>query len=145
MTAARNPLLNLVARTFRKPGFWFILALLILITLLHYGETFTYPGVFLRMVSDLNLDRHAIERILYLAPVVWAGFILGWRGAFITSIVALACMFPRAIFISESPKDAIIESGAIFIIGNVLAISFHSLRRERVHRIQLDIAQREQE
>lgn len=54
-------------------------------------------------------------------------------------------MLPCAIFISESPRDALIESGAVFIIGNVLAISFHSGRREREHRVQLEIAQQEQQ
>ena len=95
------------------------------------------------MMSALGLDRHAVERILYLAPVVWAGFLFGWRGAFVTSMVVLVCMLPRAIFVSEHPRDALIESSAVFIIGNVLAISFNSLRREREHRIQLEIAQQE--
>jgi len=145
MAIAHNSSFNWLTRTIRKPGFWFILALLILITLLHYGEAFKYPGFFLQMMSNLDLDRHALERIIYLAPVVWSGFLFGWRGAFITSLVTLACMLPRAIFISEYPKDALFESGAVFIIGNILAISFHSLRREREHRIQLETAQREQQ
>jgi signal transduction histidine kinase len=145
VAVAHNASFNPVTKTIRKPGFWFILALLILITLPHYSEAFEHPGFFLQMISELDLDRHAVERILYLAPVVWAGFLFGWRGALVTSIVALACMLPRAIFISESTRDALIESGAVFIIGNVLAISFHSLRREREHRIQLEIAQQEQQ
>ncbi|MFC1963869.1 ATP-binding protein [Chloroflexota bacterium] len=136
---------NWLTKTIRKPGFWFILALLALITLPHYSEAFKYPGFFLRMISNLDLNRHAVERILYLAPVVWSGLLFGWRGAFITSLLALACMLPRAIFISEYPKDALIESGAVFIIGNVLAISFNSLRKEREHRIQLEMAQQEQQ
>ncbi|MFC2044771.1 sensor histidine kinase [Chloroflexota bacterium] len=144
MAIAHNSSFNWLTRTIRKSGFWFILALLILITLPHYGEAFKYPGLFIQIISNLDLNRHAVERILYLAPVVWAGFLFGWRGAFITSIGALACMLPRAIFISEYPKDALLESSAIFIIGNVLAISFHSLRREREHRTQLEVAQREQ-
>ncbi|MFC1931951.1 histidine kinase, partial [Chloroflexota bacterium] len=145
MAVTHNIAFNWLMRTIRKPGLWFILALLILITLPHYSEAFKYPGLFLQMMSNLDLNRHAVERILYLAPVVWAGFLFGWRGALTTSIVALACMLPRAIFISEYPKDALFESSAVFIIGNVLAISFHSLRREREHRIQLEIAQQEQQ
>jgi two-component system sensor histidine kinase DegS len=145
MAVAYNSLFNWLMRTIRKPSFWFILALLVLITLLHYGEVFKYPGFFLQMMSRLDLDRHAIERILYLAPVVWSGFLFGWRGAFVTSLVTLACMLPRAVFVSEYPKDALLESSAVFIIGNVFAISFHSLRREREHRIQLEIAQQEQQ
>ena len=145
MVVAHNSSFNWLTRTIRKPGFWFILALLVLITLPHYGEAFKYPGSFLRMMSNLELDRHALERILYLAPVVWSGFLFGWRGAFITSLVALACMLPRAIFISSHPRDALFESSAVFIIGNVLAISFNSLRREREHRAQLEVAQQEQQ
>jgi PAS domain S-box-containing protein len=143
MTVLHNLSFNRVTRVVRRPGFWFILALLVLLTLLHYGEVFKYPGFFLNMMSALGLDRHAVERILYLAPVVWAGFLFGWRGAFVTSMVVLVCMLPRAIFVSEHPRDALIESSAVFIIGNVLAISFNSLRREREHRIQLEIAQQE--
>jgi len=145
MAIAHNSSLSWLMRIILKPGFWFILALLMLITLPHYGEAFTYPGFFLKMMSNLDLDRHALERILYLAPVVWSGFLFGWRGTFVTSIVALFCMLPRAIFISEYPKDALFEIGAVFVIGNVLAISFHSLRREREHRIQLEVAQQEQQ
>ncbi len=132
-----------LTRTIRKPGLWFILALLVLITLLHYGEVMSYPGIITRAITDLDLDRHAFERILYLAPVVWSGFLLGWRGSFFTSLVALACMLPRIIFISEHPKDALFETSAVFIIGNVLSISFYALRRERDYRTRLETAQHE--
>jgi PAS domain S-box-containing protein len=126
-----------------KPGFWLILALLLLITLPHYQETLQHPSFLTGMISGLGLTRHAFERVLYLAPVVWAGFMFGWRGAFITSLAALACMLPRAILISEYQTDALFESSAIFIIGNVLAISFNALRKEREYRLQLEVTHRE--
>lgn len=129
----------------RRPGLWFILLILILITLLHYSEIFDYPPSFVSWISGLGLDRHAFERILYLAPILWAGFLLGWRGSFITSVIALACMLPRAIFVSDHPADAILETAIVFIIGNVLAISFASLRKEREYRKQLEISQKEQQ
>jgi len=135
--------INWLIKTVRKPGFWLILAVLVLITLLHYGEILKYPVFLSQMMSSLGLDRHAFERILYLAPIVWAGFLFGWRGAVITSLAALACMLPRAIFISPYPSDALFETSAVFIIGNVLAISFNALRKERVYRTQLEVAQQE--
>lgn len=130
---------------FRKPGFWFILLLLVLITLLHYSEVLEYPPSFIPWISNLGLDRHAFERVLYLAPIVWAGFIFGWRGAFIVSLVSLAGMLPRAILISDHPKDALLETSIVFIIGNVLAISFSALRREREYRKRLEVSQEEQQ
>ncbi|MFC1902256.1 sensor histidine kinase [Chloroflexota bacterium] len=116
-----------------------------LITLIHYSEVLTYPSFLPPLMSDLSLDRHAFERVLYLAPIVWAGFLFGWRGALVTSLVSLAGMLPRAVFISVYPTDALFETVAVFIIGNVLAISFASLRREREYRTKLEIAQQEQQ
>ena len=92
-----------LTRVIRKPGFWLILALLVLITLLHYGEALELPAFLTNMISNIGLGRHAFERILYLAPIVWAGFMSGWKGAVITSLAALACMLPRVIFISLHP------------------------------------------
>ena len=46
-------------------------------------------------------------------------------------------MLPRAIFVSATPQDALFETGTVFIVGNLVALTFESLRRERGHRIQL--------
>jgi len=127
----------------RRPGFWFIIVLLALITIPHYEEALGHPAFLTRMMSGLGLDRHAFERILYLAPIVWAGFLFGWRGTLVTSLAAVACMLPRAIFVSQYPIDALFETSAVFIIGNVLAVSFASLRRERDYRTQLEVAHQE--
>ena len=143
MDLPRRISLRWLALVLRKPGFWFILVLLALITIPHYAEALGHPSFLQGIMGVLNLSRHAFERILYLAPVVWAGFLFGWRGAFITSLAALAFMLPRAISLSPYPTDALFESGAVFVIGNVLAISFHALRKEREQRIQLEVAQRE--
>jgi PAS domain S-box-containing protein len=132
-----------IVKTLRKPGFWLILVVLALITVPYYEENLQHPAFLSQLTANLGLTRHAFERVLYLAPIVWAGFLLGWKGAFATSLVALACMLPRAIFISDYPVDALFETGAVFVIGNVLAISFVSLRRERDYRTQLEVAQHE--
>ena len=131
-------LISRVMDVLRKPGFWLILAILGLITISHYSEVLKYLTFLPPLMSDLGLDRHAFERVLCLAPIVWAGFLFGWRGAFITSLAALACMLPRAIFFSKYPVDALFETGAVFIVGNVLSISFHSLRKEREYRTRLE-------
>ena len=126
-----------------KPGFWFILALLVLISLPHYQEALPHPSFLTQLTSNLGLTRHSLERLLYLAPIVWAGLIFNWGIGFAISLVALACMLPRAVFISPSPLDAMLETGAVFIIGNVLNITFESLRRERKRRTQLEMTQQE--
>jgi PAS domain S-box-containing protein len=135
--------LSWLTRNIRRPGFWLILALLVIITVPHYHEVLRLPPSLIPIISHVGLDRHAFERILYLAPIAGAGFLFGWRGALITSLAALACMLPRSIFISLHPMESLFETSAVFIVGNVLAVSFASLRKEREYRIRLEVAQQE--
>jgi len=121
----------------RRPGFWLVVALLALITIPHYGESLEHPALLTNLTANLGMDRHAFERVLYLVPIILSGFLFGWRGGVITSLVALACMLPRAIFVSPSPRDALFETGAVFIVGNLTAFTFGLLCAERERRIQL--------
>jgi PAS domain S-box-containing protein len=116
MGASRYFSLGWLLKLLRKPGFWFIVALLALITVPHYSEALKHPPFIVAIFTSLKLERHAFERILYLAPIVWAGFIFGWRGAFVTSLVALAAMLPRDIILSHFERDALFETGAVFIL-----------------------------
>ena len=135
--------INRLTKVVRKRTFWLIVALLVLITLPHYGEVLQHPAFLTQLASSLGLTRHAFERVLYLVPIVWAGYLFGLRGAIVTSLTALACMVPRAVLISPSLLDATLETSAVFISGNVLAIGFDALRKERGHRIQLGVTQQE--
>jgi PAS domain S-box-containing protein len=144
MHVARHLSIKWLTKLIRKPGFWFILALLVLITLPHYSEVLKHPLFLVSAMSNLGLDRHAFERILYLVPIFLAGFIFSWRGAFVTSLVALAGLLPRAIFITPHPLDSLLETGAVFTVGNAVSIAFASLRREREYRARLEVAQQEQ-
>lgn len=141
--AEKLTLVRRLAGLLQRPSFWLIVVVLALITAPYYAETLKHPAFINQFMADLGLTRHAFERILYLAPIVWAGFLFGWRGALTTSLVAVAIMLPRALLISDYRTDALFETGAVFLIGNVLAVSFASLRREREYRTRLEAAQRE--
>jgi PAS domain S-box-containing protein len=52
-------------------------------------------------------------------------------------------MVPRIIFISDFPADSIVETASVFIVGNVISISFASLRREREYRKRLEVIQQD--
>jgi len=138
----RMPLTRRLSGLLKRPGFWLTVVLLALITVLHYRDTAGYPQWLNSVLDNIKLDRHSFERILYLAPMVWAGFLFGQRGVVATSVVALACMLPRAIAISDHPTDAILESIAVFSIGMVVALSFKSLREEHNRRTQLEMAEK---
>jgi PAS domain S-box-containing protein len=139
---ARKVSLDSVAALLKRPGFWFIVISIALITVPHYSETIRHPGFLANIFEELGLQRHAFERILYLAPIIWSGFIFGPRGILLTSLVVLACMLPRAIFISDQPTDAIFETAGVFVLGNVVAFSFRALKAERDRRNELEMAER---
>jgi len=123
---------------FRRPEFWIVVALFILISVPHYDETL-HPPFVNRFFELVGIDRHAFERILYILPIVMAGFWFGHRGAYVASMAALAIMLPRAFLISPSIGDALFETAIIFFIGNLVGFVFASLHKERRRRTQLDM------
>ena len=126
----------------KKPGFWLIGITLVLITILQYYDSIRYPWFLSDILDTLGVSRDSFERILYLAPIVWSGFVFGLRGVLITSVVALVCMLPGALFTSERKVDNVFEAVAVFVLGDVVALSFKSLRDERDRRRQLEEAEK---
>ncbi len=134
---------NVSMETVHKQSKWLLVSLFVFITVFQYAESLHLPAFLANANENLGLTRYSLERILYLLPIVWAGALFGWRGGAITATIAVACMLPRGIFISPHPEDAIVESIAIFIVGNTVAFSLESLRKERDRRSQLEMAQQE--
>lgn len=124
-------------KTISSPGFWLLLALLALITVPHYLEAVKYPSFLTKLLASTGLNRDAFERIAYLVPIIWSGFLFRWKGGAATSLLALACMLPRAIFISPSPKYGLFEIAAVLVVGNAVSLGFEMFRREREHSIKL--------
>jgi PAS domain S-box-containing protein len=139
----RDSILAKVAQTIRNPGFWALIVLTILISIPHYFTSVYHPAFINRILDGFSISRDTFERVLFLAPVIWAGFILGWRGSFYFSLFAVIIMLPRAIFDSPSVGDAIFEIAIVFVVGNVLSLGFASLRREREYRKRLETARRD--
>ena len=147
MGEARQSLIRRFSEVVRKPGFWIILVLFVVLAVPHYHEALGYPAILTRIMTNLGLTRHAFERILFLIPVVWSGFLFGLKGTAIASLVALGCMLPRAILISQYPSDAAFESIAVFIVGGsvsgLIAFSSRLLRRERQYLAELETTHQE--
>jgi PAS domain S-box-containing protein len=139
----RDNISGKIIQTIRNPGFWVLIALTILISIPHYFPSITHPALINRFLDGFSIGRDTFERVLFLAPIVWAGFILGWRGSFYLSLLAVIIMLPRAIFDSPSVGDAIFEIAVVFAVGNVLSLGFASLRREREYRRRLETARRD--
>ena len=110
--------------------FWVIIIFFTLASVLHYSEligipTTVYPSL------HFGLTRHALDRMLFLIPIIYATFLFQRKGALITSFAALAVMLPRAILISPVPRDALLETAGIIAIGLVASWGIWARAEER--------------
>ncbi|MGQ9625509.1 MAG: PAS domain S-box protein [Anaerolineae bacterium] len=104
--------------------FWLITSILILTAFLHYTA----------QIRLEYLTRHSVERILMVLPVVYAALTFGMVGGIVTLSIAVLIMLPRALFLSPSPADAILETGAVAIVGGLMSWLAEIQRHEKKMR-----------
>ena len=128
-------------RLIRNRIFWVIIASFTAACVLHYVELTGIAGTVYPSLH-FGLTRHALDRALFLVPVIHAAFLFKRKGALITSSAALSVMLPRAILISPVPQDAILETVVIFGAG-VLASWGIWTRAEEKDKAELALAKLE--
>ncbi len=111
----------------RSPHFLIVVAMFVVGLILHYPQQLLLANLF----PSLDFSRHAIERILFLLPMTYAGFIFGVRAGFIGAAVALAIMLPRVFLFSPNQTDALLETFSVIIVGGLVNLWFQGYRRER--------------
>ena len=122
--------LNPVLKVVRNPRFWLVVVLFVIGVMLHYPQQLPFGGMEAPS-SFLGLTRHTVERVYLLAPIIYAGFTFGLKGGIASLVTALGIMLPRAILISGSPDEALVESIGIIAVGTVTNLLFHIRRREQ--------------
>jgi len=133
-------------RVAQSAHFWLILVMLVAISILHYVEQLgivaTVPPSF-----HFGLARHALDRILFLVPIIYAGFTFSLRAGLAICFITLLIMLPRALFISPSPLDALLESAGVLLIGALACFWFRARLEVKEQRqqatIELEEAQEE--
>jgi len=130
-------LLSSALRVIRNPHFWGVLVLFAIGVILYYPEQII-PGGAVTISSLLGTTRHTAERVFFLIPVTYASFIFGLRGGVASLVAAGFIMLPRAIFISQVPVDAILESIGIIIVGGLVNLWFHMHRKDIAQRRSIE-------
>ena len=119
-----------------NPHFWAVVIMFAILILLHYPQQIlstSSPSLF----SFLGLNRHAVERILFLLPVCYAGFFFGMKAGLVSLAVAFVIMLPRVFLISEYLPDALLETVAVILSGGLINLWFDSSRKEKERRQQM--------
>lgn len=118
-----------------NPHFWGILIIFSACVILHYPQQMPFLGE-TDLSSLLGLSRHAVERVFFIAPIIYAGFIFALKGGIISIMAASAAMLPRVFFISQYPGDALFETIAVLAVGALANWWLTSQRRESGRREQ---------
>ncbi len=136
-----------ISRVLRNPNAWLIIAMLVIAATLHYGCHIQLIEVLSGQPCPPGITRHAMDRIILLLPITYAGFVFGPVIGFATLLIAAVIMFPRAIFISLEPRDALFETAAVLVTGSLIILWFDSQEREKRQRAdavaKLEAAHRE--
>jgi len=103
-------------RIIRNRHFWFILVLFALCSVLHYTELIGITGT-TAPSSHFGLTRHALDRVLFLVPIIYSAYIFRLAGGLGVSLAALLVMLPRATLLSPAPVDAILETVGVILVG----------------------------
>ncbi len=112
--------------------FWLILAMLVVLTTLHYAEQLGIADP----SALFGLTRHTMDRILFILPMIYAGFVFRLWAGLAVCFVALIIMLPRAILISTSPGDALLEVGSVLLIGVLVCFWLESRLKRKEERQQ---------
>lgn len=110
--------------------FFIILALFVLLSFIHYAEQMGILGAEFPS-SHWGLSRHALERILFLAPIIYACFIFGLKAGLFACFFSAVVMLPRAIFVSPNPADAVLEVIAVLAVGSMACLWLETRVREK--------------
>ncbi len=120
----------------RSPHVWVLVAMFLI------GVIFQYPQQILRIASPsllsfLGLTGHAVERILFLVPIAYAGMFLGRRAGIASLLLAMVIILPRVFLLSDNSPDAFLEAGAVLVLGVLGNLWFEVKRRENAIYRQL--------
>lgn len=119
----------------RDSGRLFILpVLLLLCTLFYYFGELVDWAAWDALRRDFFYGIHDIHRLLFLAPIIYAGYVARVKGAVIITLVSLMIFLPRAIFVSPFPDPLlrmVLFTLAAGVIGYLIAIIRNESERRR--------------
>jgi len=116
-------------RSLHNPNFWIVLAVLALCAIISYPKQI---GLLSPSSPDslFGLTDYTVERVFYLVPIVYAGYMLGPAAGLTTTFFALVLMIPNALFISPNPTNAMLEIGGIVLVGVMANFWFSARTRQ---------------
>jgi len=116
---------------------YILLALFGICTLLYYfGELVDFAG-WTALRHDFFYGVHDVQRLFFLAPIIYAGHVFRVRGAVIVTLAGFIAIMPRAFIISPFP-DPMLRIVLFTIIAGVMGSFMGVIRNEFERRSYLE-------
>ncbi len=111
--------------------------LLIICTLFYYFGELIDLAAWDILRANFFYGIHDIHRLLFLAPIVYAGYNAGIKGAVIITLVSFIIFLPRAFFISPYP-DPLLRMIIFVIFAGVIGVLVGRIRNQSKQYQQLE-------
>ncbi|MGE5620860.1 MAG: PAS domain S-box protein [Sphingomonadaceae bacterium] len=116
-----------------SPHLWLTLAMVAVGGILHYCDQLSL----LQAGVCAPQPVHTMDRVLFVVPVAYAGFIFGPRMGVLILAVVTWLMLPRALLISPYPTRAILEVLSTILVSCLILLWFRGQQRERERRLEV--------
>jgi len=116
----------------------------IILLLLGFCSLFYYFGELIdwaawnALRNDFFYGIHDIHRLLFLAPIVYAGYVARVKGAVIVTLISFIIFLPRAFFISPYP-DPLLRMVLFVVFAGVIGTLVGIIRNQSLRSQQLEI------
>ena len=123
--------------------FYIMVLLFAFCTLIYYfGELIDFAGWDALRISFF-FGVHDVHRLIYLAPIMYAGHFFGVRATIIVTILTIGAFLPRAIFISPYP-DPLLRSMLFTVVAGVVGYLYSKARTDykRASHLKTDLIEK---
>jgi PAS domain-containing protein len=114
-----------------------ILLLLVLSTLFYYFGELVDWAAWNALRLNFFYGIHDVHRLVFLAPIIYAGYTAGKKGAVIVTLISLLIFLPRAFFISNYP-DPLLRMMLFVIFAGVIGWLVGALREQALKSRRLE-------
>jgi PAS domain-containing protein len=118
----------------------FVLPLLLaLCTLFYYFGELVDWAAWDVLRNNFFYGVHDIHRLLFLVPIIYAGYTARVRGAVIITLISFIIFLPRAFFISPYP-DPLLRMVLFVVFAGIIGTLVGTIRNQSVRSQQLEAA-----
>jgi len=133
----RHRLAATAIKIHRSGRLFYLPVLLFICTLFYYFGELVDRAAWAAVCREFFYSVHDIHRLVFLAPIIYAGYTARMKGAIIVTLVTFALMLPRAFFISPFP-DPLLRMVLFIIVAGTIGLLTGKIRNESERRCLLE-------